>query len=291
MDINVKIKEVKERVKDLTSHFPYSEEDINYLTLAYMAFNMLDESMSDLIDEVLTKVYCLFTDMKLEDAYERFIDNSEAETCKFKDTCAIFDGYYYDDGILSNISYIIISSKPFGFSISTMEIIDSLIHELKHAINEVIIKESGKGIYSGLGFITTNNKLKYEYFDEAFNSFLTKIYLDNINYLKKENIEDEGIKKLLDSFSMPKVYDYSYDYLVKPSLLLFKSRKLFWALYNMALYKNNTEFRKGIEEIFGKNINYKHFMINYNCPNFNLDDILDLADYSELEEKVLIPFR
>ena len=48
MDINEKITEIKLHIKNLVSHFPYTEEEINYLVIAYIALIMLDESISDL---------------------------------------------------------------------------------------------------------------------------------------------------------------------------------------------------------------------------------------------------
>jgi len=196
MDINEKITDIKLHVKNLVSHFPYSEEEINYLVIAYIALIMLDESISDLIDEVLTKVYCLFTNLTVEEAYNLYFKYAR----KYNDIHGIYEGYFYNkEGVLIYEPCIIVGSFK---RISTLERFDTLLHELKHGINEIIIKDSSKGFNSGLSLITKDNKNHYDNFDEAFNSFLTKIYLENIQYLKSLDIKDEEIIELVNNAYM-----------------------------------------------------------------------------------------
>lgn len=291
MNINAKLLEVKKRIKKITKHFPYTEENINYLTIVYMAFIMLDESISDFIDEVLNETYCLFTSLSLEEAYKKYIaDESIGSKCK--ESCAVFEGHYYDNGRLVYYPFIIISQEQAGQKLKLVDIFDSLIHELKHAINEVIIKCNENGFYSGLSYVCKDNKALYSDFDEAFNSYLTKIYLDNITYLKESNIEDIGIRSILNSFQVPETYEYSYDSIVKQSLPLYKVKKIFWIFYNASLYKNRKDLRHHIEEAFDFQISFKKFMkYYYDSENYSLKDILDLINSNELEEKVVLPNR
>lgn len=285
MNINEKIFEIKTKIKSLTKHFPYTEENINYLAIAYMSFIMLDESIEDLIDEVLTKVYCFFTSLSVDEACNCFIKNGGS---KYKDVHGLYEGYSYNNGELIYEPYIIIGSIQ---SISILEIFDTLIHELKHAINEVIINESSKGFYSGLSLITKDNKTHYDYFDEAFNSFLVKIYLQNIELLKGENIEDEGIKRILSLFKFPKKYYYSYDSFVLPAEQLFKSRVAFWPLYNASLYKNMEELYRVLQIVFNNSMPAKKIIKTLSYYNDKIWDLMDHADYSEIEEEYSLPKR
>lgn len=285
MDINEKITEIKLHIKNLVSHFPYTEEEINYLVIAYIALIMLDESISDLIDEVLTKVYCLFTNLTVEEAYNIYFKYAN----KYKDIHGLYNGYFYDEkGALIYEPCIIIGSFK---RISPLERFGTLLHELKHGINEIIIKESSKGFNSGLSLITKDNKNHYDNFDEAFNSFLTKIYLENIQYLKSLDIKDEEIRKILATFNLSKKYFYSYEEYVLPLESLFKSRKLFWALYNASIYKNMDELYQSLESSFDNFISAKKIIKIFSYQSQNINDLLSSIDYSVIEEEFSLPKR
>lgn len=261
MNINTKINLIKKRVINLTSHFPYTKEEINYLTIAYLAFIMLDESISDLIDEVLTKVFCLFTSLSIEEAYELYI-SSGANGSRFKDSDAVYEGYYCDnEGEISYIPYLIISTKTCD---NISDLFDFLLHELKHALNEVINKGDKEGFYSGLSYVDSKMFMANENLDEAFNSFLTSIYLENISYLSSQNIEDEGIREIIAKFHLPEKYSYSYSYLVYPSLPLFQNRKIFWGLYNASLYKNMFELNDILMETLHISLDEFSYYFDYN---------------------------
>ena len=59
--INTKIAEIKTTIKEITKHFNYDEEVINILTIVYLSMIMLDDEIEDLLMEVLSKTYILFT--------------------------------------------------------------------------------------------------------------------------------------------------------------------------------------------------------------------------------------
>lgn len=284
MDINAKITEIKQHIKSLVSHFPYTEEEINYLVIAYIALIMLDESISDLIDEVLTKVYCLFTSLTVEEVHNIYFKYAS----KYKDIHGLYEGYFYKEGTLIYEPCIIIGSFK---RISILERFDTLLHELKHGINETIIKESTKGFNSGLSLVTKDNKNHYDNFDEAFNSFLTKIYLENIQYLKSLDIKDEEIRKILAGFNLPKTYLYSYHKYVLPLEFLFKSRKLFWALYNASIYKNMDELYRTLEDSFGNFMSAKKIIKTFSYQSNNISALLSSIDYSVIEDEFSLPKR
>lgn len=284
MDINEKITEIKLHIKNLVSHFPYTEEEINYLTIAYIAMIMLDESISDLIDEVLIKVYCLFTNLTVEEAHNIYFKYAS----KYKDIHGLYEGYFYEEGALLYEPCIIIGSFK---RINPLERFDTLLHELKHGVNEIIIKESSKGFNSGLSLVTKDNKNHYDNFDEAFNSFLTKIYLENIQYLKSLDIKDEELRKILASFNLPKNYFYSYEQYVLPLEPLFKSRELFWSLYNASIYKNIDELYASLESSFGNFMSAKKIIKIFSYQSDNISDLLSSIDYSVIDEEFSLPKR
>lgn len=287
MDINEKIKLTKEHVKNLTSHFPYTKKEINYLTIAYLAINLFDESIGDLLDIVIANTYCLFTNLSIEEAYDLYLLNGTGTEPKLNGYYGLYEGYYYDDkGILSYGPYIIISTY-YGNDI--VDIFDTLTHELKHAINEILLKTTKKGFYSGLSYIKKKSIINHEGLDEAFNSYLTGIYLQIISTISYMDIEDKGIKNILDKFYLSEDYQYSYNHLITPILPLLKSRKLFWSLYNAVIYKDNTELEKAINDIFGNNVTLKDFINLFDSPKFNPDYLMREVIPEEINEEYTLP--
>ena len=64
MDINEKIEEVIKRTKELTKHFLYTDKEIYILALCYIAIASIDNDITDLLDEVFSKVYIFFNNKK-----------------------------------------------------------------------------------------------------------------------------------------------------------------------------------------------------------------------------------
>ncbi|MDE5539302.1 MAG: hypothetical protein K2J20_02305 [Bacilli bacterium] len=75
MDINAKIKEIKQRIKDITSHFPYSDYEISLLTVCYIAIASIDNDIVDLLDEVLATTFILFNNGKFTELLRSLNEN------------------------------------------------------------------------------------------------------------------------------------------------------------------------------------------------------------------------
>lgn len=108
----------------------------------------------------------------------------------------------------------------------------------------------GKGIlYCGLAELE-DNKVYYKILEEAFNSFLVKIYLMVIDALTKEEIEDEELKEILALFDF-KGYKCSYSRITHLFNPIFSNQEFFWLFYNAALYKDYDELFEKLESLLG----------------------------------------
>ena len=232
--INQKIKELKENILLVTQGYPYTEKEINLLTIASLSMILLDDEIEDLLLETLKETFVVFTSIDIKTVYHKLFPEQK-EWRSLKANTAMYFGYFLYKGKLRQDHIIIVPQYQ-----DTFLLLDNLIHELKHAINEVFPEFStyqGQPIfYSGLAQCS-EEEICYEGIDEAFNSFLTRIYLENINYLKTFKINDQEIKLILDHFTMPSNYQYAYEKIVLPCLPLFKSQLIFKELYYASLYK------------------------------------------------------
>ncbi len=284
MDINMRIKEVKERVKTLTKHFPYEEYEINLITLAYIAITMLDPTIEDMIDEAISNTFIFLTNKSVPETYEMLFPNiEEYRIDDLRDADAISSSYELNSqGKFEFCPFIIIEKN-----ISINSLLDSILHELKHRINEIIPKFDNNSFYSGLNF---NSQLKVYYYniDEAFNSYLVKIYLNNLLALKHHNIEDVKIREILSSLSGSISYSY-YD-LVKLCLPLFQSKYLFWQFYNASLYKNMKPLYDSLNKVFQCEVTWDEF---FDLLDFEdreaIEDILDKLDYTLISDEYSLP--
>ena len=257
--MNQKITELKEIIKLIT--YNHTESEINLLTIALLSMIMLDDEIEDLLLEVLNKVPIYFTKDPLIDTYKRMVHNG------------------VNRNILSNLKYD--TSAYFGFSINDSELIDNrfmiislegplwlildnLIHELKHAVNELITKyeclHKETYFYSGLA-LAGQKSILYEGIDEAFNSYLVKIYLKNIRLIKDLPIEDEEIRELLNHFSIPSNYHYTYEKIVSECLPLFQSSKFFKLFYYGALYKDFNNLDEYLYKLFNNSLTSTEFFL------------------------------
>lgn len=248
--INNKITEIKSIVKEITQHFAYTSEQINMITLAYLSMIMLDDEIEDLIMEALSKVKIIFTEYEVNVAYQNLVThrcNQKILNDLSKDQ-ACYLNYLVDQNGLYGIPIIILPLKEELF-----ETMDSLTHELKHAVNEVIpnfFTYNNQGFYySGLA-LEGEGILWSGEIDEAFNCYLTKIYLDNIAYLKRFAIHDLEIQALLNKIKIPSKYIYSSEEYVRTYKKLFDSKYLFRLFYYTCLYKDFDELDKAIEALF-----------------------------------------
>lgn len=248
--INNKITEIKLIVQEITKPFAYTSEQINMITLAYLSMIMLDDEIEDLIMEALSKVKIIFTEYEVNVVYQNLVThrcNQKILKDLSKDQ-ACYLNYLVDQNGLYGLPIIILPLKEELF-----ETMDSLIHELKHAINEVIpdfFTYHGEGFYNSGLALAGENILWAEKIDEAFNCYLTKIYLDNIAYLKRFSIKDLEIQALLNKIKIPQKYNYSSEELVLAYKKLFDSQYLFRLFYYTCLYKDFDELNTAIENLF-----------------------------------------
>ena len=287
--INNKIIEIKATIKEITNHFHYTEEEINILTISYLSMIMLDDEIEDLIMEVLSYTYILFTNEAVVKIYQKLLREPLEEEFLYKltnDNSAYF-GSFIKENQLENEQLIIIGPVDEFY-----QIFDNVTHELKHAINEIFPEfclSDKPYFYSGLAEGTSTN-IYYNAIDEAFNSYLVKIYLDNINLLKKFRIKNEKIRNLLYNFKLPKNYRYAYEIITIPCLPLFESEYLFKRFYYSSLYKSFYELDQALYNVFGTTKDSIDFFLY-------LDEILqreerikeiENLDYSYLRKRVKI---
>lgn len=283
MDINEQIKEIKNRIILLTDIYPYTKREINLLTIVYLAFIMLDPTIEDLLDEVLKTTFFIFAkESSIEDFKSVMTCITKDEEKRLESLTDCFYGRKIINHELVGFPLIVIIEHT-----SLSEELDSIIHEFKHAINEVIPKFDGEKYFSGLS-------LEDEYYsffrniDEAFNSFLVKIYLDNISHLKSLDIKDPEIKELLANFGVYH-YHYCYQNYVRRCAPLFKSKKLFWLFYNASLYKNMAELYQALEEVFDNKVSALEFFEALDKGNRKTDMVLKLVNKSFLQEEFMLP--
>lgn len=274
MDINLKIKEVKERLTLLTKHFPYTEEQINIFTICYIAIASIDNDITDLLDEVFSRVYILFNNGCFDNMLSKLgcpsREQMNANTLTGWNLNGK-DGYEFINIYINN---------SYGFII---KLFANLIHEIKHSINNIINcfkkKYNESFIFFGLSFIRID---EYHYkrvriiIDEFFNSFITNIYLRQIETLKYSDIEDEDIKSILNSFCLGSRTLYSYSFTTKMWEKLLSDQDVFTIFYNAALYHDYLPLNKFLAKIFSQDMKGKAIPF---------DDLLDYLDVlSEIYE-------
>lgn len=256
MDINDKIKLLKERVKSLTSHFNYDEEVINILTICYIAITSIDKDIEDILEEVLSTKYILLNDGSFNYLLKEYYPNIDPYSDTYQEPSFDNKKCYKDDFIILNVE---------NFN-SVCDIFDAFLHEIKHAMNSIIkrykqVENNNAIFYCGLCSIDYYyQERRFLFLEEAFNSFMTRIYLRQIEKLKKIKIEDRGISKILKRFSL-REYEYSYyniTHLLEP---LFCDKEFFNLFYNAALYKEYEPLYQKIKIVFGEDIDYFYSLI------------------------------
>ncbi len=271
--INERIKEIKSRIKNITAHFSYSDEIINILTLCYLAITTFDNEVEDILEEVLSTRYILVNSGE----YDKMLKKYYPLVDIYLDT---YMPPSFDDNRVYKNDFIIISNNNTNGLLSgnTCNLLDSFIHEIKHAMNSIInIYDNQKGygiFYCGLSEMN-NEEIIYKMLDETFNSFMVKIYLNILAKLSKDNIQDEQIKKILESFNF-KCYHYSYSKETRLLEPLFCNAKLFPLFYNAALYKDYNVLFDELEPIFNGDTFY---VLNSLLDNYYNDIDCELLEY------------
>ena len=144
------MREIRQEIKEVTKHFNYSEMVIDILTICYMALTYDDREIEDIVLEVLSKNFIFFNNglynEELGKYYPDFLDGRLMGMYM----PPIFDS----EGIQKN-SFIVINSYRMD---SYYELFKTLLHELKHALNNVVrsyINNNGE-IYMDCGFLRYN---------------------------------------------------------------------------------------------------------------------------------------
>lgn len=254
MNINEKIKEVKERIILLTKQFPYTEEQINIFTICYLAMASIDNDITDLLDEVFSRVYILFNN----GGFDELLTSLKAplnsggfhKTSDFDLKCK--DNYEFIDININKTKIFSMICLPILF--------EYIIHEIKHSINAIVksFETDGKESYcnNGIHFYKYDGSTYYEAnltLDEAFNSFITKLYLEVIKYLSQMSIDDEGISAILREYNLDDNYLYAYlcTEIWEP---LFKDQTIFTTFYNAALYHDYLSLNELLAKIFSQDM-------------------------------------
>lgn len=218
MDINNKIKEIKTRIKDITKNFPYTEYEINILTICYLTIASIDNDITDILDEVLSRIFILFNYGEFDEFLE-YLGLDLEEGGGF-----VVPGFDLTKKDNYEFIYININKTKEAGEFNIGYLLLYLIHELKHAINGIVnsYRRSNDSAY----LISGLNEYEYEVnketsdilLDEAFNCFITDVYLEQLSIIKKHNIEDEEIKSILNGFNFDwqGVYPYDCTYLLEP---------------------------------------------------------------------------
>lgn len=256
MDINTTIIEVKKHLKNITSHFPYSEYELNIFTIIYIAMASIDNDIIDLLDETFTRVFILINpnydnpNLELNQVIQKYDENINLYYAELIPPTITNEKNYQNSFIVINLN----KNKPLS------DLLDSIIHELKHSINSIINSfMPGKTAFYRVGLETqtfVNNRLILTinaYIEETFNSYLSKIYLEAIQGLKSLPITNPEILAILDEFSL-KDYQYSYNAITHLLIPLFQNQILFPLFYNAALYKDYSPLQFEIERIFDTSI-------------------------------------
>lgn len=280
------ISEIKELIRRITKHFDYDEYIINILTICYIAIVSIDSEVSDILEEVLSTKYILENDGSFIKMLKTHYPDIEIN----------LDTYYeptFDSEICNKDDFIIISIFQHN---DMCETIEAFIHELKHAMNSIIKRyESGKCPVFRCGLcqveLSENKPKFYRYIlmEEAFNSFLTKIYMRQVLKLRKVRTEDSGIRKILKSFKM-EGYEYSYNKITTLLEPLFCDEELFKLFYNAALYKDYTALYRKLESIFNEDIDTIDMSIEdyfYNADD-ELKECIE-SSYPSRRLKIRIP--
>ena len=247
--LNKKIAEIKETVTDITKPFFYTERQINLLTLVYLSMILLDDEIEDLVMETLKKVYiCISNDSVLSN-YQRI--KKQANISLLEKIIGWKAGYFCFRTPENQQETFFIIVEDHG---NLDDLLESLIHEIKHAINEIIpsffIWKEKAYFYSGLALVSDKETIN-ESIDEAFNSFISKVYLNILYTLKNQNIEDPSIRKILEKLKKPQKYIFDH-FLTKRYVQMFRSKYLFRHFYYACLYKDFEPLNKAIKKVFDK---------------------------------------
>lgn len=258
MSINEEINAVKLRIKSITKHFYYSEEVIDILAICYIAIVSFDNDVMDILEEVLATKCILINGEGFETVFENyyfdfnpFLDRYVEPTFDEKSICD-------DDFIVIRKFNILGMGEEWSYydvNRPICGILESFLHEIKHAMNSIIKRYNNGLFYCVLCVIDVYDGRDYELLEEAFNSFLVYLYLQQVEKLLNYDIEDMGIKTILERFSLG-AYRYSYYKVTRLLAPLFSEKELFRLFYNAVLFKDYNPLFLALKRRLGNNIFY-----------------------------------
>lgn len=286
MNLNERISAIKERVKALTVHFPYDEETINYLTLAYLAIVLLDPTIEDLVEEAIFSTYIHLTNNSVYEEVKKLLPNHYKEFEEaLKTSDGVYEGYRTVDDEIIKEPFIVISKS----GMDTNNLLDIILHELKHAINDIFVVAYKNAFYNGITFIYKKKKVG-ENLDEAFNSYLSCLYVRILTSLKKYPITDPAILEIIASLSENDIYAYSYGNLAESCYYFFKSKIGFWALYNAAIYKDMDPLIDAVDYAFDGLTSFDDLVdtLDWEIPE-ELETIEEMLKLERVKEEMRLP--
>ena len=222
-EINNLIRKYNFYLKDFQKQHNYSEELITILTLIQISLNDLyGKNINDIFYTVMDK-----NRIYLEKGHTY-------EVCQkygLEETNPNISGFYtinkpinlFEKNTKKVDQKIYIGNKMYGKKVPKIELLETLIHELRHALtstknNNYYLDKNNYYIRCGLTeyFFKKGNENPYAFaviIDEIFNVYFTDILVNNILNYKNNNIDRTEFKKYLYSLKQfAKVYEStSYD--------------------------------------------------------------------------------
>lgn len=285
--MNELLTKIKSRVTSLTSHFNYDEDTLNILTLCYFAIASFDEEIQDILEMVLCSKYILVNDGSYDKMLKKHYPDVNCNTDNYIEPSFDNNERYNDDFIA------ICDWRPHSQKIKDnyciRDVIDSFLHEIKHAMNSIIksFDKNGNRAVFHCGLYTRVNRIpgdlgEFLLLDESFNSFLIKLYLEQIERIKNCDIEDKGIRKILYSFSLAS-YEYSYAKTTELLEPIFSDAEMFKLFYNATLFKDFKPLFDKLEEIYQEDPYYLFDVLLTDYRSFGSNTLPRIIDKFPLE--------
>lgn len=242
------LKEASDIVKKLTKHFSYTDFQINLITICYTVMVNFDNDIQDIIEYVLATKYILFANANIRKELEKYFPDLKNGD--------VYELPSFDDKRRYEDDFVVINEKAGSLLVN---VLDALIHELKHEMNTVINSydrtSDNAYINCGLSSVDLEGNYYFRYLEEAFNYYMVYIYLKEVERLKKNDKSSKVITDILNYFSLT-LYQYPNLKITKLLEPLFQDKELFRLFYNAALYKDYEALYEALELKLGRSVEY-----------------------------------